>query len=441
MRIVVIGAGQVGSTIVEALHDEHELTVVDLDPRRLARIARRYDVLTREGNGASRRTLADAGVKEAHLAIACTSRDETNLVAAMFSKKLSPRTTSVMRASNVEYLELWREGQLDVDFIVSAELETAHVISRMIGVPAARQTDVFANGQVQIVEFEIPPNCAPGLVDVPLRDAAIPPDSKVASIIRGEETLLPRGDATLRAGDRIVVIGSPRAAQQWSILMGSATGRVEDVVVYGGGRLGTAIASLLLEQGLGVRLIEPDPVRARSVAELLPGVRVYQATGLDADFLERERIGDVQAAVFAMGEDERNHFAAALAKVHGVGFTIATVHDAASIPVYEATGVDATVDPRAVTAEEIVRFAHDPRTQQVAMFEGTRYEVLDIVTKPDSEYVGKRFRDMPIRGALIGAVVRNDEAIFPHGDDVLQAGDRVIVFTESRRAPVVEQAL
>jgi len=404
MRIVVIGAGQVGSTIVEALHDEHELTVVDLDPRRLARIARRYDVLTREGNGASRRTLAEAGVKEAHLAIACTSRDETNLVAAMFSKKLSPRTTSVMRASNVEYLELWREGQLDVDFIVSGELETAHVITRMIGVPAARQTDVFANGQVQIVEFEIPPNCAPGLVDLPLRQAAIPPDSKVASIIRGEETLLPRGDATLRAGDRIVVIGSPRAAQQWSLLMGSAAGRVEDVVVYGAGRLGTAIASLLLEQGLGVRLIEPDPVRARAVAELLPGVRVYQATGLEADFLERERIGDVQAAVFAMGEDERNHFAAALAK-------------------------------------EIVRFAHDPRTQQVAMFEGTRYEVLDIVTKPDSEYVGKRFRDMPIRGALIGAVVRDGEALFPHGEDVLQAGDRVIVFTESRRAPVVEQAL
>jgi trk system potassium uptake protein len=187
--------------------------------------------------------------------------------------------------------------------------------------------------------------------------------------------------------------------------------------------------------------VEADRDRARLVAEQLPGVGVYHATGLDADFLERERIGAAHAAVFAMKEDERNHFVAALAKVHGVGFTIAIVHDTASVPVFEAAGIDVTVNPRAVTAEEIVRFAHDPRTQQVAMFEGTRYEVLDIVTRPESEYVGKRFRDMPIRGALIGAVVRDGEAIFPRGDDVLEAGDRVILFTEAQRVPEVERAL
>jgi trk/ktr system potassium uptake protein len=441
MRIVVIGAGQVGSTIVEALHDEHELTVLDLDRSRLDRLSYRFDIVAREGNGASRRTLEEVGVKGSDLLIACTSRDETNLVAATFSKRVAPKTTTVMRATNVEYLELWREGQLDVDFIVSSELETAHVISRTIGVPAARQTDVFANGQVQIVEFDVAAGASASVIGMPLRDAAVPRDSKVASIIRGDETILPRSDAVVEVGDRVVVIGSPRAAQEWSVLMGSATGRVEDVVVFGAGRVGTAVAKLLLEQGMGVRLVEADRDRARLVAEQLPGVSVYHATGLDADFLERERIGSAHAAVFAMKEDERNHFAAALAKVHGVGFTIAIVHDTASVPVFEAAGIDVTVNPRAVTAEEIVRFAHDPRTQQVAMFEGTRYEVLDIVTRPDSEYIGKRFRDMPIRGALIGAIVRDGEAIFPHGDDVLEAGDRVILFTEAQRVPDVERAL
>jgi trk system potassium uptake protein TrkA len=441
MRIFVIGAGQVGATIVEALHEEHELVVVDLDPTRLSRLAYRYDIVTREGNGASRYTLAEMGVKEADLLIACTSRDETNLVAAMFSKRLAPRLTTVMRASNVEYLELWREGQLDVDFIVSSELETAHVVSRMIGVPAARQTDVFAEGQVQIVEFDVEAGASPSVVGVRIREAAIPPDSKVMSIIRGEETILPGGDAVIQPGDRVVVIGSPRAAQQWSQLMGSRSGRVDDVVVYGAGRVGAAVTRMLLDQGMGVRLIEPDRERARVVAELLPDARVYNSTGLEADFLERERIGDADAAVFAMREDERNHFAAALTKVHGVRFTIAIVHEEISVPVFEASGIDVTVNPRAVTAEEIVRFAHDPRTQQVAMFEGNRYEVVDIVTRPESEYVGKRFRDMPIRGALIGAIVRDGEAIFPHGDDVLEVGDRVIIFTESQRVPTVERAL
>jgi trk system potassium uptake protein TrkA len=441
MRIVVIGAGQVGSTIVEALHDEHELTVVDLDKSRLSGLSYRYDIVTREGNGASRRMLEEVGVKSADLLIACTSRDETNLVAATFSKRVAPRTTTVMRASQAEYLELWREGQLDVDFIVSTELETAHVIARSIGVPAARQTDVFADGQVQIVEFDVEPGTSPTVVGVPLRDAAIPPDSKVASIIRGEETILPRSGAVIQTGDRVVVIGSPRAAQMWSLLMGSSTGRVEDVVVFGAGRIGTAVARHLLEQDMRVRLVESDRDRAREVADEVPGVHVYHATGLDSEFLERERIGASQVAVFALSDDLRNHFAATLAKVHGVPFTISIVHEAGSLPVFEAAGIDVVVNPRQVAAEEIVRFAHDPRTQQVAMFEGTRYEVLDIVTKPESEYVGKRFRDMPIRGALIGAVVRDGEAIFPRGDDVLEAGDRVIVFTEAQHVPNVERAL
>jgi trk system potassium uptake protein TrkA len=137
----------------------------------------------------------------------------------------------------------------------------------------------------------------------------------------------------------------------------------------------------------------------------------------------------------------KNHYAATLARVYGIGFTIAIVHDAQSVKVFEQAGIDVSINPRAVTAEEIVRFAHDPRTQQVAMLEDDRYEVLDITTRVGSEYVGKTFRDMPINGALIGAIVRDGHAIFPRGDDVLRAGDRAIIFTESKRVPEVEQAL
>ena len=119
MKIVIVGAGQVGSTVVEALHDEHELVVVDLEAPRLAALSYRYDVATVEGNGASRSVLQQCGIKGADLLIACTSRDESNIVAAMISKACSHRTTTVVRTTNPEYLEVWREGQLDVDFIVS----------------------------------------------------------------------------------------------------------------------------------------------------------------------------------------------------------------------------------------------------------------------------------------------------------------------------------
>jgi trk system potassium uptake protein len=441
VKIFVIGAGQVGATIVQALHDEHELTVFDLDEERLAAISQRYDVHTVEGNGASRRVLSAAGIKDANLLIACTSRDEANIVSAMISKACSSRTTTIVRTTNPEYLEVWREGQLDVDFIVSSEVETAYAISRTIGVPAARQTDVFAEGQVQMAEFDVPASADSSLLNATLRDARLPPDSRVAAIIRGDKVVIPRGDETIQPGDRIVVIGSPPAAQAWGELISPGAGKVRDVVIFGAGRAGTAVARLLLEQGIGVRMIEASRERSRLVAAELAGARVYHATGFDPDFLDRERIADAHVAVFAMRDDMKNHFAATLAKVHGARFTVAVVHDAASVEVFERAGIDVTVNPRQITAEEIVRFAHDPRTQQVVMLEGDRFEVLDITTKPGSEYVGLSFKEMPIRGAVIGAIVRNGKAVFPRSEEVLRTGDRVIVFTESRRVPEVERAL
>jgi trk system potassium uptake protein TrkA len=462
MRIVVIGAGQVGSTVVEALHQDHELTVVDVDPERLAVIGDRFDAATVEGNGASRRALEEAGVRDAELLIACTSRDEINIIAAVFTRKLAPGTATIVRTTDEEYLEVWHERYLDVDFVVSSERETAIAVSQTLGVPAARQTDIFAGGQVQVVEFDVEDGGGgsdttlplseaatraaekktPGtVVGVPLREAALPADSKVATIIRGDKIALPHGGEAIRPGDRIVVIGSPKAAQEWSQLIRRDQGKVRDVVLYGAGRAGLATARMLIAQGIRVRIVDSVEKHARRAADLLPEARVFQATGMEAEFIERERIGDAQAAVFAMRDDAKNHYAATLAKLYGVPLTIAVVHDTHSVDVFERAGVDVAINPRLITAEEMIRFAHDPRTQQVAMLEGDRYEVLDIEVKPDSRLLGTPFKELPMTGALIGAIIRDGVAIFPHSDDVLCPGDRVIVFTESARVPTVVRAL
>ena len=441
MRVFLIGAGQVGSTIVEALHDDHEITVLDTEASRIQALTTRYDVAVFEGDGTSRKDLAAAGIQAADLVIACTSRDEVNLVAGMFARREAEHATTVIRTSSIEYVDLWREGQLDVDFVVSSELETAYAISRILGVPAARQTDVFADGQVQVGEFEVDDAASPAVVGVPLRDAEIPEDSKVAAIIRTDETVLPGGDDEIRNGDRIVVIGSPRAVKAWSTLLWPEGGTVRDVVIYGAGRVGSAIARVLLSQGISVRMIEASREQARRAAEALPKARLFNATGFDTDFLERERIGQSQAGIFAMRDDAKNQYAATLAQVQGIPFTVAIAHEAASVGAFDKAGIDVSINPRAVTAEEIVRFAHDPRTQQVAMIEGNRYEVLDVTTRESSRYIGMAFRDMPVHGSIIGAIVRNGGAIFPHGGDVLQAGDRVIIFTEAANAPWVVEAL
>jgi trk system potassium uptake protein TrkA len=441
VRIILIGAGQVGSTIVEALHDEHDVTVIDLDEGRLTALSYRYDVRTIEGNGATSSVLQDAGILEADLMIACTSRDEINLVASMLAKRLSDVQT-IVRATNVEYLDAWRERQIEVDFVVSSELETAHAVSGHIGIPAARQTDVFADGQVQIVEFDVPTDAPQdGVIGRKLRDAEIPADSKVASIIRGERAIVPRGEEEILPGDRIIVIGSPASARAWSRVMARDDQSVDDVVIFGAGQTGLAIARVLTLEGIRVRIVESRAERAREVAEELPDARVFHATGIDPDFLERERIGQSRAAIFAMREDAKNLYAATLARVHGVKFTIGIVHDPISIEVFERAGIDVAVNPRSVTAEEMVRFAHDPRIRQLAMLEGDRFEILDITVREESELVRRPFKQLPMTGSLIGAIIRDGTAIFPHGDDMLEPGDRAIIFTESARAAQVERAL
>jgi trk system potassium uptake protein TrkA len=441
MNVIVLGAGHVGRAVVEALHEEHSTTVIDVDARRLAAMSDRYDVRVVEGDGTTEKVVRNAGVAETDLFIGCSPREEANLVCAMLVKRLSGAQT-IVRASSSAYLDAWRERHLDVDFMISPELETANAISALLGIPAARHTDVFADGKVQIVELDVPPEARRNaVVGRSLRDADIPANSKVAALIRGDRMIVPRGDEKVRAGDRVVVIGSPEAARAWCQVVERDVARVEDVVIFGAGRMGTTIARVLLDRDIRVRLVDAQRERVREVAEQMPQVRAFHAQAFDPEFLERERIGRVPAAVFCLNDDAKSLYGAILAKSRGVRLTIALMHDPVSMEVYERGGVDVAINPRQVTAEEMVRFAHDPRIRQIAMLENDRFEVLDLTVRPESALVDKPFSELPATGSVIGAVIRNGSVLYPHSSDVLRAGDRVIVFVESQRASAVEQAL
>jgi trk system potassium uptake protein TrkA len=441
MRIMVLGAGHVAQALVHALHEEHEITVIDVDAQRLAALSNRYDVRAVEGDGTSKQVVRRAGAEESDLFVGCSPREEANLICAMLVKRLSKAQT-IIRTTSAAYLEAWRERQLDVDFMVSPELETANAISAILGIPAARHTDVFADGKVQIVEFDVPADAGDSaLIGRPLREAAIPRDSKVAGLIRGDRMIVPRGEEQILPGDRVVVIAAPESARAWGHIVGRAGDRVDDVVIFGAGRMGTTIARVLVERDIRVRLVDAQHDRVREVAEAIPAVRAFHAHAFDSEFLERERIGRATAAVFCLNDDAKNLYGAILAKGHGVRLTIALVHDEISVGVYERGGVDVAINPRQVTAEELVRFAHDPRIRQIAMLDDDRFEVLDLTVRPESPLIDKPFKELPATGSLIGAVIRDGGVLFPHSSDILRAGDRVIVFVESRRASLVERAL
>jgi trk system potassium uptake protein TrkA len=319
--------------------------------------------------------------------------------------------------------------------MVSSELETANAISGLIGIPAARQTDVFADGKVQIVEFDVPQDAGEGpTIGRALREAEIPQDSKVVAIIRGKELVMPRGDESIEPGDRIVIIAAPASARQWSRLIARSEQQVDDLVVFGAGRMGSTIARVLLGRDVRVRLVDADHDRATEAAEALPEARVFCAHAFDPEFLERERIGRASAAVFCLNDDAKNLYAAVLAGAHGVRLTIALAHDPGAMSVYERGGVDVAINPRQVIAEELVRFAHDPRIRQIAMLDEDRFEILDLTVREDSELANRSFDELPQTGSVIGALIRDGRVVFPHGTDQLMPGDRVIIFVESRRA-------
>ena len=440
MKVIVLGAGHVGQTVVDALHEEHELAVIDVDTVRLAALADRYDVRTVQGDGTTRKIVQKADVDKADLLIACSPREEANLVCAILVKRLS-RAKTVVRTTSMELLEAWREGELDVDFMISPELETANAIAGVVGLPAARQTDVFAEGKVQIAEFDVPAEASnDALFGRPLRLAEIPADSKVAGLLRGGRYIFPRGDEEILPGDRIVVIGSPESARAWSRILAQGERTLDDIVIFGAGRMGTTIARVLLASGMRVRLIDSRSERAHEVAEELPGARVFHADAFDPAFLNRQRLGQA-AAVFCMNDDARNLYGAVLAKVHGVRLTVALVDDPAASEVYERGGVDVAINPRELTAEEMVRFAHDPRIKQISMLEGDRFEILDITVRAGSKLANRPFKDLPTTDSLIGALIRNGTVMFPHGSDVLTPGDRVIIFVEAASAWAVEREL
>lgn len=440
MRIIVVGAGHVGTTIVRALHDEHDLVVVDLDAERLRELSYAYDVRTVTGNAAGRRVLEEAGVGQAELVLASTARVEANLVVAMLVRRLSDAKT-IVRTTDVDYLESWREGYLDVDHMVSSEVETAREIAGTIAVPGARASERFADGQVEVVEFDVPREPLPALVGQRLCDADLPRDSTVSCIIRDDAVVPAHAEQQILSGDRLFVIGSPAAAREWSRRLAPGERPIDDVVIFGAGRAGGTVARELLDRGFVVRVIEPDAERAQRMATERPRASVFHATGLDRQFLRRERIGQAGAAVTATGDDAKNLYLAILASSVGVPFTLGVVDDPASVAVFEHGGVDVTVNPRVETAEEMIRFAHDPRTHQLAMLDDDRFEVLDILVRADSGLAGVRFRDLPRTGSMIGALVRDGVAMFPRGEDVLRPGDRAIVLIEPGRASLVERAL
>ncbi len=445
MRVIVVGAGEVGSNIAASLAADHHVAVVDTDADRVDEITYSHDVLAIRGDGTAIETLREAGIADADLVIASTDIDETNIVVCGAAKAAGdPFTIARVRQTNL--LRTWEEseGAFGVDFMVCTDLQTAETIVRIAGLPGAHDVETFADGLVRMAEFEIGP-------ESPITGETVSAADRFesltfAALLREDEVIVPRGETVIRAGDAAVVIGSESSVRAFAGALTPAPtlGDADEVVIVGGTEIGFQTARLFEAEGFESRLVERDPQRARELAERLPGTLVLESDATNVDFLVREHVGEADIVVAALESDEKNLLASLLAKRIGVERTIGVVEFGDYVDLFETVGIDVAVNPRLVTAEEITRFTRRRRTENVAMLEADRAEVLEIEIDADSVFFERSIQsataDLPA-GVVVGAISREGELITPRGETVVEGGDHVVLFVDTEVLDAVTGAV
>ncbi|QIO23688.1 Trk system potassium transporter TrkA [Haloarcula sp. JP-L23] len=433
MYVVIVGAGEVGSAIAESLADTHDVAVVDIDGDRVEELVYDVDVLGVEGDGADLETLADANIERADILIASTDDDETNIVTCGTAMTVTD-TFTISRVKSAKFLRTWEQSEraFGVDHMVATNLLTAEAITRVVGLPAAQDVETFADGLVQMAEFEIAETSP--VANQTVQEADRYESLTFAAILRGDDVVIPRGETVLEPGDDVIVIGSQESVHTFAHEIAPDVDGARNILVVGGSDVGYHTARLLQDRGLKPRLVEQNHERARELAEELEGTTVLESDATDREFLEREHVADVDIVVAALDNDEKNLLASLLAKRLGANRAVAVVDSGAYVPLFEAVGVDVAVNPREATAEEITRFTREHQAENVAIIESDRAEVLEIEVGPESVLADRPIResvdDLP-EGVVIGAITRDGELVIPRGDTVIQQGDHVVLFVDA----------
>ncbi len=448
MRCVVIGIGQVGVHVARGLSDAHEVVVLDTDAERLERRSRELDVLTIEGDGAVVPTLREANVEQSDMVVACTSNDKTNIVACGMSKILGDPFT-IARVNRTDYLESWREGRrpLGVDFMVGANHLTARTIAQHVGLPAAREIDFFAAGKIQLAEFDVP-EASPidGQTIREMDESGRFDDLNYLAVFSEGSFTFPRGDTEVYAGDQLLVAGTVETVHRFSSHLApkEEEATIHDITIFGAGEIGYLVATILESSDYSVRLIEANPERARMVAESLPETLVLNHDATDGDFLLEEHIDESDVVVTTLDSDEKNLLVSIFAKKLGARRAISVVAKNDYIHLFEDVGVDAAINPRLLTAEEISRYTRGKNTRNVAILENEDVEVLEIELDEDSPIVETTVEEaagrLP-RESVFGPIVRDGRMISPRGSTAFKAGDHVLILAHIDQIEAVQDAV
>lgn len=444
MNIIVVGIGKVGYTVAEQLSQEmHDVTIIDTNEDVINDTLQDIDVIGVIGNGATSKTLTDAGISDCDLLIALTGSDELNILSCLLAKQLGAGST-IARVRNPEYsndLSLIKDS-LGLTFAVNPEKEAAAEMQRILKFPTARNVDIFGHGKVDLLSFNVNRSCS--LCDKSVKDAFARVKTKalICAVERGNDVFIPTGDFVIKEQDTVAVLTPEKTAPDFFKQIGFRTQSVKDIMIIGGGKIAVYLAQGLKNLNVSATIVEKDLETALNLSYTLPHINVVHGDGTNRSLLLEEGLKTADAFCCLTGIDEENIVLSLFAKsVNKDIKTITKVNHTLFREVIKTLDIDSVVYPKFTTASIILRHVRskasrhgESEVQKITRIINNKVEAVEFTVTPDSDLINIPLYELNLRpNILLGSITRGNEVIIPRGSDKLLPGDSVVVVTSTER--------
>lgn len=432
MKIIIAGAGEVGTYLAKMLNQSnHDIIVIDTDKEKLYNISSHFDVLTVNGSATSISVLKDANIKGADLYIAVTETEESNITSSILAKKLGARKT-IARIDNKEYLQEENIGyitSLGIDSLVYPEILASNEVISLIKQSGINKMFEFGDGKLTLFAIKIEKSS--GLVNKTLIQVAEEHpeiEYRTVAITRDSGTIIPHGKDKFLADDLVYIVADKNGTKKITEFSGIKHFDVKNVMIMGGSRIGMKTAKMLETESY-VKLLEKDKNKSLYLADMFDNTLVINAEGRETEFLLEEGIQNVDAFIAVTGNSEINILTCMLAKKLGAKKTIAEVENIDYIELAKNMGIDSIINKKLIAASHIFGFTMEANVSSVQCLTVTDAEVLEFIAKKNSKITKRVLRDIKFpKEAIIGGVVRGDQTFIATGNTQIEDGDKVVVF-------------
>jgi len=434
MKILIIGAGDVGYSLAERLSKEnHDVVIIESNRDKVQLINEKLDVLVVNGNGASVHLLEEADISHMDMIIAVTNRDEVNMLSCLLAREYKVRV-KIARLANPEYstdIPHFIKRKMGIDFIINPDVQVADEIARILNYPEASDVAKFAEGRIQLIDLIV--SQTDRINNIKLKDMY---DYKkqhsflIVAILRDQHIIIPAGDDVIKTNDHVYIIGETRFIPDILNLLGKQSTSIKNLAIIGGGKIGGHLAHMLETKIERIKVVERDIQQCEYLSEHLRRALILQADATDIETLIEEGIDKVEALVTATSSDTTNVLVSLLAKHLKIRKIISIIQDDRYVTLLTSLGIDSVINPKRITADTIFKFMRRGTILSMSSIAGEKAEILEFIPHSKSAIINQPLAQLTLPyGCIIGAILHNDEVIIPSGTDKISPADRVIVFS------------